>query len=84
MKHIHSLTNLIGLLICGLLLSGCSTIEVNEYRAGCTVIDGKARYGYVQGVSGKAIGAYVYIGKLLRGKVNVTCSKDKQEILYGK
>lgn len=65
-----------------LLLPGCSTIEVNEYRAGCTLIDGNAKYGYVQGVEGKATGVYVFIGKLLRGKVTVTCTKEKQEIIY--
>ena len=64
------------------LLTGCSTLEVNEYRAGCTLIDGKARYGYVQGVSGDATGAYVYIGKHLRNSVKITCNKDTQEVLY--
>lgn len=65
------------------MLSGCANFSVNDNRVGCTVIDGKARYGYIQGVSGKAKGVYTYIGKSLKGKVKVTCALDKQEIIYG-
>lgn len=77
-KYIYTIT--IACLI--LLIQGCSNVTVNEYRAGCTVIDGKAKYGYVQGVSGKANGVYVYVGKLLRGKVTVKCTDESQEIHY--
>ena len=66
------------------MVTGCSTVRVDESRAGCTQIDGKARYGTLtQYVKGDGDGVYVYIGTKLKGKVKVTCSKTKQEIIYG-
>lgn len=65
-------------------LVGCSNVPVDEYRAGCTKVDGSARYGTLtQYVKGDGTGVYVYIGDKLKGKVKVTCSQDTQEIQYG-
>ena len=81
----RQITQIIGsLIVTFMLLTGCSNQPVDDQRAGCTNVDGKARYGLVQGISGKAKGSYVYIGEKLKGKVKITCSKDKQEIIYGR
>lgn len=64
------------------VISGCATIKPDPDRAGCYSIDGKAKYGYIQGVSGSAKGVLVYIGSNLKGKVKIKCNRIIQEITF--
>lgn len=71
------------LLLAGCLLLGCASWEVDQSRAGCSFLDGKARYGtFTQYAKGKAEGAHIYIGDKIKDKVKITCSETKQEIRY--
>jgi len=66
-----------------ILLGGCSTIDVNENRAGCTFIDGDGRYGtpVTQYVKGATRGVYAHVGsELLKYDVNITCSDAEQSV----
>ena len=78
------ITNLL-LIITTLILTGCASNKpVDDNRAGCTKIDGKARYGTLtQYAKGKADGIYVYVGDKVKGKVKIKCNETTQEILYG-
>lgn len=66
-----------------LFLCGCANWEVDQSRAGCSYLDGKARYGTLtQYAKGQADGAHVYIGDKIKDKVKITCNATKQEIRY--
>lgn len=61
------------------LLVGCSTIDVNPDRAGCTFIDGQGRYGTLtQYIKGNSKGVYVHYGN--NQKASITCNAETQEI----
>jgi hypothetical protein len=71
------------LIITILVLSGCVSVAVDEDRAGCFKLDGKGRAGSLtQYVKGDGSGVSVYIGKKLKGKVQITCNINEQEIIY--
>ena len=63
------------------LLTGCAGTPVDQNRAGCSYIDGKARYGsFTQYIKGNADGAYIYVGDNLLGKVTISCDADIQRV----
>lgn len=60
-----------------MLLSGCSSMEVDPNRAGCYY--GDARYGSLtQYIKGK--GAHIYRGKNMKD-VLIICNKTMQEVI---
>ncbi len=74
-------------LITSLFLVGCaSNAPVNEDRAGCTYINGKARTGTLtQYAKGASKSAHIYVGKEVNSKhVKITCNADTQEVTWGK
>lgn len=71
---------IVGILIL-ILLTGCASQAVNENRAGCTFIDGTARYGsFTQYVKGDAKGVHVYVGEAMPSGITLTCNAEKQEL----
>ena len=63
------------------VLAGCAGLSVDENRAGCTFIDGQARYGSLtQFAKGDAKGVYIYVGDKIPAGVTITCNAETQEV----
>jgi len=76
----------VSLTLGALILAGCATAahDADPDRAGCTYVDGKARYGSLtQYAKGKGNGAHIYVGKNVQNsKLEITCNTNKQEVKW--